>query len=102
MNTQNTKHNLEEANQFLRKYRNNLNRSFVPTSQRAQLIAIWADFKNSVIGFHMSDHHLQPEHEVEALAEIMEEFSQAVKKAKAGATAPRRPLEAVEQGPEPE
>lgn len=41
------------------------------------------DFKSGLVGFHLSDHQLQPEHEVEALAEVVSDFAAAVDDAKA-------------------
>lgn len=42
------------------------------------------DFKAGLVGFHLSDHQLSPEHEVEALAEIVADFAQAVDQVKQG------------------
>jgi hypothetical protein len=64
-NVRTTGENLDQTRTFLRKYRNNI-----------------GHFKASVLGFHGSDHALEPAHEVEALSDIMGEFSEAVRKAK--------------------
>lgn len=48
------------------------------------MVDVWfeQDFKAGLVGFHLSEHQLAPEHEVEALAEVVSDFARAVDEAK--------------------